>query len=183
MSVLPCIPIPVKIGTLRYLIGDATEPYGPGPVIIAHICNDIGKWGSGFVMAVSRRWPQPERDYLDWHRDHQHGHGGLLPFALGQVALVQVAEGTWVANMIGQHGIRGPLNRRPLDYDALFACLGRVAELATTLGATVHMPRIGCDRGGGKWGTVELLIRSQLCVGGVDVTIYDLPTANSGSQE
>lgn len=41
--------------TIHYLKGDATNPVGPGPKIIAHICNDIAAWGKGFVLAVSMR--------------------------------------------------------------------------------------------------------------------------------
>ena len=40
---------------LRILKGDATSPQAKGPKIIAHACNDIGGWGAGFVVAVSKR--------------------------------------------------------------------------------------------------------------------------------
>ncbi|MGW4499908.1 hypothetical protein ACWENR_15015 [Micromonospora sp. NPDC004336] len=46
---------------LRIIKGDATSPQAKGPKVIAHVCNDAGGWGKGFVLAVSRRWPQPER--------------------------------------------------------------------------------------------------------------------------
>ncbi len=36
--------------------------------MVAHVCNDIGGWGKGFVLAVSRRWPEPEAAYRAWHR-------------------------------------------------------------------------------------------------------------------
>jgi hypothetical protein len=42
---------------IRYLVGDATAPFIKGPKIIAHVCNDVGKWGLGFVMSVSAKWP------------------------------------------------------------------------------------------------------------------------------
>jgi O-acetyl-ADP-ribose deacetylase (regulator of RNase III) len=48
---------------VTYVIGDATAPGGPGPGVIAHVCNDSGGWGKGFVLAVSRRWPEPEAAY------------------------------------------------------------------------------------------------------------------------
>ena len=32
-----------------YAVGDTTLPMNNGPGIIAHICNDIGQWGKGFV--------------------------------------------------------------------------------------------------------------------------------------
>ncbi len=36
---------------INYITGDATRPAGPGPHIIVHVCNDIGEWGRGFVVA------------------------------------------------------------------------------------------------------------------------------------
>lgn len=48
---------------IQYITGDATDPTGGGNKIIAHVCNDIGAWGAGFVLAISRRWPQPEAEY------------------------------------------------------------------------------------------------------------------------
>jgi len=50
---------------LRFIKGDATSPQAKGVKIIAHICNDLGKWGKGFVMAVSARWPEPEAAYRE----------------------------------------------------------------------------------------------------------------------
>jgi hypothetical protein len=70
---------------LRILRGDATSPQAAGPKIITHVCNDRGGWGKGFVLALSRRWPEPERDYRAWHR----GRSGN-DFALGAVRLIRV---------------------------------------------------------------------------------------------
>ena len=56
---------------ITFVRGDATTPSGKGPKIIAHVCNDIGGWGKGFVLALSRRWPEPERAYRAWHRDRK----------------------------------------------------------------------------------------------------------------
>lgn len=46
---------------ITYITGDATRPQDQGAKIIVHICNDIGGWGKGFVVAISRRWPEPEQ--------------------------------------------------------------------------------------------------------------------------
>jgi hypothetical protein len=40
---------------IQYRIGDATAPTTDGNKFIAHICNDIGGWGKGFVLAISKR--------------------------------------------------------------------------------------------------------------------------------
>jgi len=50
---------------IHYLIGDATKPDVAGNKIIAHICNDVGGWGKGFVLAISKSWPEPERKYRE----------------------------------------------------------------------------------------------------------------------
>jgi O-acetyl-ADP-ribose deacetylase (regulator of RNase III) len=153
---------------IRYLTGDATDPQAAGPKIVAHVCNDLGGWGKGFVVAVSARWPQPEADYRAWHKA---GAGG--GFALGAVRFVPVRADIVVANMIGQHGIKTGSKGSPIRYEAIDAALARVAEKAVELGASVHMPRIGCGLAGGKWERVEPLVARNLAAHGVAVTVYD----------
>lgn len=154
---------------VRYRRGDATAPPGTGPRIIAHLCNDIGAWGKGFVLALSRRGPEPETAYRAWHRDRARND-----FALGAVQLVPVHPGLWVANMVGQHGIRRAGSLPPIRYEAVEEALGRLAGHALGLEASVHMPRIGAGLAGGDWPRIEALIEEQLCARGVDVTVYDL---------
>lgn len=156
-------PVPI-----RFLPGDATAPEGDGPKIIAHICNDIGAWGKGFVLALSRRWDQPRIAYRDWYTA-----GAAAGFTLGGVQFVSVDSGLWVANMIGQHGIRRSNSGPPIRYTALTQCLAQVAAQARVLGASVHMPRIGCGLAGGDWSQVEQIIKATLSDSGVPVTIYD----------
>ncbi|UWP81765.1 Appr-1-p processing protein [Dactylosporangium fulvum] len=155
---------------LRFVQGDATSPHAAGPKVIAHICNDLGRWGAGFVVAVSKRWPEPERDFRDWHR-----HRADNNFGLGAVRLVQVRQDIWVANMIGQHGIKSGSSGPPIRYDAVERCLGRLADEAAALeaSASVHMPRIGCGLAGGRWERIEPLIVAQLVDRGIPVTVYD----------
>ncbi len=52
---------------INYVVGDATQPIGEGPKIIVHVCNDVGAWGCGFVLALSERWPVTEQRYRAWH--------------------------------------------------------------------------------------------------------------------
>ncbi|MGW5395546.1 macro domain-containing protein [Streptomyces sp. NPDC003952] len=148
--------------------GDATSPQAHGPKIIAHVCNDLGGWGKGFVLALSKRWSEPEAAYRAWHR----GRSGN-DFALGAVQLVQVRPDTWVANMVGQHGMRTGSGGPPVRYEAIERCLTRLAAHATELGASVHMPRIGCGLAGGTWSRIDPLIRDGLCAQGIAVTVYD----------
>jgi len=75
---------------IKYLRGDATQPQAKGNKVIAHVCNDIGGWGKGFVLAVSKRWPEPEAEYRAWHRARAQNS-----FALGAVQVVQVEKYVW----------------------------------------------------------------------------------------
>jgi O-acetyl-ADP-ribose deacetylase (regulator of RNase III) len=153
---------------IAYVTGDATAPMGADPKIIAHICNDADGWGAGFVLALSKRWPQPEQAYRRWAK-------GPTPLALGMIQIVPVEEGLYVANMVAQHGYRSAANPTPLDYAALRKCLSKLVMAAYEKSASVHMPRIGADRGGGKWSQIEEIIEDTLVAADVPVTVYDLP--------
>lgn len=154
---------------ITYLKGDATVPQASGIKIIAHICNDIGGWGKGFVLAISKRWQQPEAAYRLWHRERANNN-----FALGEIQLVRAEEYIYVANMIGQRGVKvGRSTGVPIRYEAVESCLAKLAEEAKVLGASVHMPRIGCGLAGGKWEKIEPLIKSTLLDSEVDVYVYD----------
>ena len=152
---------------IEYRKGDATNPVGTGKKIIVHVCNDIGGWGKGFVVAISRKWKEPEKQYREWHR---HSDG----FELGAVQFVQVEPDLWIANLIGQHKITsGSDGTIPLRYEAVEKGLSRVAEKARDLQASVHMPRIGCGLAGGKWEFIEPLITKTLSDSGIQTTVYD----------
>lgn len=153
---------------IRYLTGDATDPQAAGPKIIAHCCNDLGRWGKGFVMAVSARWPGPEEDFKAWAK-----FGTAGGFVLGAVRFVEVRTDIFVANMIGQHGIKKGSNGPPIRYPAIASALTAVGNKALELGASVHMPRIGCGLAGGKWEKIEPLILESLSSRGIEVTVYD----------
>ncbi|MCX5291544.1 MULTISPECIES: macro domain-containing protein [unclassified Streptomyces] len=153
---------------ITYVRGDATVPSVKGVKVIAHVCNDIGGWGKGFVVALSRRRPEPEAAYRAWHRGR-----ATNDFGLGAAQFVRVEPYMWVANMVGQRGIRTGSKGVPVRYEAIDAALGRLAQKTTELGASVHMPRIGCGLAGGAWARVEPLITERLVRRGISVTVYD----------
>ncbi|NUU20860.1 MAG: macro domain-containing protein [Streptomycetaceae bacterium] len=154
--------------TIRYLRGDATVPQAKGVKIIAHVSNDAGGWGKGFVLALSKRWPEPEAEFRRWYRERAGND-----FALGAVQFVQVEKHIWVANMIGQHGVKTGSKGPPVRYPAIDTALAAVGTRALELGASVHMPRIGCGLAGGRWASVEPLIAANLADRGVAVMVYD----------
>jgi O-acetyl-ADP-ribose deacetylase (regulator of RNase III) len=153
---------------ITYIKGDATCPQAKGVKLICHVCNDMGRWGKGFVVDLSRRWQQPEEQYRAWYA----GRTGES-FGLRAVQFVQVERFIWVANMVAQCGTKTGSSGPPIRYESLAECLPRVAERAAELKASVHMPRIGCGLAGGDWSRVEPLIEESLVRRGLAVTVYD----------
>ncbi len=154
---------------IDYVKGDATAPVGPGPQVIVHIVSDTGGWGKGFVTAISKRWSAPERQYRRWHKGDVD-----LPFALGEVAFVEVETGSlWVANMLAQVGNYPKKGVPPIRYESVRACLARVRAFALTHGASVHMPRIGCGLAGGTWDKIGAIVEEELSKHSVQVVVYD----------
>jgi len=150
--------------------GDATEPIGDDNKIICHVCNNKGKWGAGFVLAISKKWPEPEREYKNWYLTR--GFVGL-----GDVQYVRIKPGLIVANMIAQDGLYpNEVGKKPIRYPSLDDCLRKVAQKAKETNSSVHMPRIGCGLAGGTWFRVEEIINKTLIASGVNVTVYDWET-------
>lgn len=157
---------------IKYVYGDATQPQAEGPKIILHLCNTLGLWGRGFVLAISKRWPEPEKHYREWAKE---GFSDWQDFELGAMQLVPVESDTFVANIIGQEGIRGrtPDGGAPIRYEAVRSGLKKVRNRAEMLRASVHMPRIGCGLAGGSWNKIEPIIQEELVDKGIEVTVYD----------
>lgn len=151
---------------ITYLTGDATDPKTNGNKIIAHICNDVGAWGKGFVLAISKKWYMPAQEYKKAYKS------GIK---LGDVQYVQTEPDIWVANIIGQHDIRHHNNVPPIRYNAVRTGLQNIAIKANELQASVHMPMIGCGLAGGNWRTIEPIILQELSDKGTQVTVYHLP--------
>jgi O-acetyl-ADP-ribose deacetylase (regulator of RNase III) len=127
------------------------------PLIIAHVVNDVGGWGRGFVVPLAKRWPQARSAYKRGWRKHR----------LGDVQYVEVEDTVTVANMFAQHGLgRG---QRRLRYGALRAALQDVAKYARNKGARIQMPKVGCGLAGGRWDTVRGIVEEEL--DDLDVTV------------
>ncbi len=86
---------------------------------------------------------------------------------------MRVEPYVWVANVVGQRGIRTGVKGVPVRYEAIAEGLTAVAAKAAGLGASVHMPRIGCGLAGGQWSRVEPLIAERVVARGIPVTVYD----------
>jgi O-acetyl-ADP-ribose deacetylase (regulator of RNase III) len=174
---------------LEYVVGNAVEPRNLR-TIIAQGNNNIGAWGSGFVLAINQLSPLPRLAYLDWAKEKGFycrpdtcvptnvvlRKKQFVPFELGEIQLVPVTDDLYVANMITQKSC-GPFDHLiPFRYDSAQECFYRLYLAATTLKFDhVTMPRIGCGLAGGEWIKVEALINLELVKRGISVDVYDLP--------
>lgn len=142
---------------IKYINGDATKPIGDGIKIIAHVCNDIGAWGAGFVLALSAKWSTPEESYRRIPARKRK---------LGYVQFVPVGNNIYVANMIGQNNVRiNEFGVPPVRYEAIEVCLRKVVDIAHTFNnstdkVSIHIPLIGCGLAGGKWCIMEQVIKA-----------------------
>ena len=86
--------------------------------------------GKGFVLAISKRWREPEEAYRSAFAS-QHAPG------LGNVQFIRVSDRITVANLIGQHGVRSLRSEAapPIRYPAIRDGLTKVAEFAQAHGA------------------------------------------------
>ena len=152
---------------IHFIKGDATNPIDYNDKreqikLIVHICNDVNRFGKGFVAALAKKWPQTKASF----------HAMTNPM-LGDVDFCWIKDSELcVANMIAQHNIYCVYDKKtrqkipPIRYEALRSCLKRVSDEVLTLTAyhpnteiTVHMPRIGCGLAGGKWELVEPILK------------------------
>lgn len=154
---------------INYIVGDATNPQGPGNKIIAHCCNDIGGWGRGFVVALSKKWKEPEECYRKWYKT------GEPNFGLGEVQFVKVEENLQIANIIGQHGVafeEGP----PIRYEAIRAGMLKLKEKAEQEAASIHIPRIGCKLAGGNWNEIFNILKEVFGDSPyIQINVYTMP--------
>ncbi len=164
---------------IHYIIGDATEPVTQsGKNVIAHIVNDQGVWGKGFVHAISAKWKEPKIYY------EKQSKFAKKKFRLGEIQWIFIDTNLAVCNMIAQHGLYNANNPVPLRYSALEQCLFKLANGARAVAGmdksyveqdvcAIHMPRIGCGLARGDWDRVSDLIADALW--DLDVFVYDLP--------
>jgi len=147
---------------ITYKTGDATDPVvKDGVRIIAHVCNDVGKWGRGFVASINKKWKEPEIQYRSMRNRK-----------LGNVQFVKIDNGIIIANIIGQHLIIMDENGNPpVRYEAIREGLIKVNELAIKLNATIHSPKFGAGLAGGDWEIIETIINETITV---PIYIYTL---------
>lgn len=138
-------------------------------IVVPHVCNDMGAFGSGFAGAVARFYPEVQKEYFKWSQDKE-----TTPFELGEIQMVSVDTNITFVNMIGQHKMIAP-NYIPVRYSAIAACLEKVlAAFVDYDNLEVHCPKFGAGLAGGRWVVIEALIQEILVDNGIPVTVYEM---------
>lgn len=159
---------------INYVEGDLFEQIEgkPGTIIIAHVCNDLGVFGAGFVVPLGRHFPEARDEYLKWSKSKN----SVQPFMLGETQVVFTGKGSFekrfICNMVAQRGVGGV---RPLRYNALIKCMETVATLAVDHDIPIHAPMFGSKLAGGDWNLIEKLIEDCWLQRNITVTINYLP--------
>jgi hypothetical protein len=157
---------------IQYHVGDCLTPMEEdGDRLILHVCNNKGAWGAGFVMAVSARWPKPEKLY---RASFQNGS----TLFLGDIQIVQVEPDVYVVNMVAQDGFPP---QGGISYTSLLWCMEELGfRLASYDNPSLHLPRIGCGIGGGMWPPIENILKDIQKEADIPIHVYDLHSKRIG---
>ncbi len=148
------------------------------PVVIAHVCNNQGAWGAGFVVPLGQKYPVAELAYRDWYNwtDRKNRYISLLPEIvyeneacdLGFIQIVQAKPHIHVVNMVAQT-LGG---QRPLHYNYLCSCMDLLADwMIDWKHSHIICPQFGSGLAGGDWNVIEQLIIDCWIRAGLNVTV------------
>lgn len=160
-----------RVNEALVLKGDATTPRKGGNRIVAFIVNDkTPRWGAGFALAVRRKWPHVQDEFVKWVDKNPSN------LKLGNIHAIEIEPTLVAVALIAQRGY-GDSPKPRIRYNGLYETLKKLADLAKEQNASIHMPRIGSGQARGHWPIIAEMIEQSLINRGIDVTIYDLPSA------
>ncbi|MDO5106082.1 macro domain-containing protein [Capnocytophaga sp.] len=153
---------------IKYEQGDATNPLSERTLIL-HIVNNVGKWGKGFVLSLSKKYPKAKENYVNWFNKG-------TDFELGNVNFFSADENVVIANMLAQNGVKRNANdlSQKLDYKALENCLNQVADYALLHRLNIQAPKFGAGLGGGDWDAIVKIIEKTLSYKKIKCTILTI---------
>lgn len=143
-------------------------------VVVPHVCNDVGGWGSGFVLAINKVSQKPKEEYKKFSKQND--------FKLGQIQTIWIKDNFWVCNMIAQRDYGAKLSHKGtylnipnIRYDSLRECLLRLkVEISrATMKVVVVSPKFGSGLAGGDWNKIEALILEVFSDMDLDWEVYE----------
>lgn len=164
---------------IEYKIGDILTDgiASPGAKMIAHIANNCGQWGAGFVVPLGEKYPGAKAEYERL---------STYPMGFAQIVQAPGFEKLFISNIIGQDNTRGPDWKSDVPRVQWWAVREGLISSMMFCAAygipQVVMPRIGCGIGGGSWNDAEWVIGdavNEIQEDGITapmITVYTLPS-------
>jgi len=184
------------VNKLKIVKGDvfaSIPPNNDKKILIPHCVNDIGAWGSGFVLAINKFSMKPKEEYVNWNDYNSCGSmyndticsDSDRKFYLGACQIVNCDNNVYVANMVGQHEtVR--TNSKPVRYWALAEAMRYIARKHlmskhVNVCNSQCMPideirtvRFGSGLAQGNAAFIEELMKEIWVDIGIPVTVYEL---------
>lgn len=125
--------------------------------IILHQVNLQGVMGSGVAFQIARRFPDAEREYLNFENK-----------SLGEVNFAKIGPKNWVGNCFSQRV------NFDTDYKALRECLRKVKRFMRQNNISeVAIPyNFGCGIANGDWEEVSKIFLHTFDEKGITLSIY-----------
>ena len=151
-------------------------------IVVPHVVNDAGRFGSGFAAAVMKHYPIVREHYMDWSDIGENRR------ALGNTQFVVAKPNLVFANMVGQHGTVSPKNPKPIKYLGLAKAMEKVADAFSnskfgycTDNAEIVTPLFGAGLAQGNWWFISELINEIWA--GIKVTVYHLEPSHADTRK
>lgn len=159
-------------------------------IMIPHVVNCKGAWGAGFVLPLTKYYPNARDEYIWWANGkgrtyvgnlitEESSYAELTSFEMGITQFCKVSDNVVVANMNAQT-LGGGF--RPLYYNYLSSCMDKVAQhcedgYCVDGGYEIVAPLFGSGLSQGDWNIVEELITDCWLRKNINVTIYYLKSS------
>jgi O-acetyl-ADP-ribose deacetylase (regulator of RNase III) len=138
---------------MKTVAGNVTKPiFNTQHCVILHCVNNINVMGSGVAKALYTKWPKVKSEY--------HYHNSEFGLKLGDVIYTDVEDNTVVAQIVGQDGVIGVDNKKPVRYEALREGFKKISNNYWSMKdhVTIITPQIGCGLAGGSWYIVDKIL-------------------------
>lgn len=144
----------------------------PCAVGVLHVCNNVGAWGKGFVLAVNQLSPLPKQKYVEDHR------AGKL--ALGSWRIVPTHDVFHVVNIVAQKGLPSKDNPVPFSQKHFDEAISEIAGNAQRFSEANNTPfvfvapTLGAGLARGNWGTIKSTLSQRINEAGHQLIICHL---------
>lgn len=139
-------------------------------IIVPHVCNVHGVMGSGFAKTVREKYPETNKDYINYCKDYNmHNIDFYIPDTL-----FTIEDFGMFGNMICQTGLSGSGVRNATYPDLIICMRGVLYEWRDRQEYEIYAPKFGAGLCGMNWDFIEELIKDIWLDAGIKVTVFTL---------